>query len=150
MTAAGSARESALAGLRELIITAEHFRQGISTRYGLAISDMTALGHLYSLGDMGQSGLAERLGLTTSATTTLVDRLAAANYVTRGPHPADRRRVIVSITPDGEAFVRHTRALFSRALDGVSDERLADVADALQLIARDLSVRPGEPPPLSG
>jgi DNA-binding MarR family transcriptional regulator len=145
MTARADAYETALAGLRELIIAAEHFRQAMSATHGLAISDMTALGYLHNLGDMGQTQLAEHLGLTTSSTTTLVDRLASAGHVVRRSHPDDRRRVIVSITPEGHDFVRHTRALFSRALDRVPDEQLADVADALHIIAEDLYAQPRRP-----
>jgi DNA-binding MarR family transcriptional regulator len=42
--------------------------------------------------------LADRLGLTTGSVTTMLDRLEKAGYVTRSPHPDDRRKVIVAAT----------------------------------------------------
>lgn len=43
--------------------------------------------------------LAERLGLTTGSTTTLLDRLEKAGYLTRQAHPTDRRKSIIRATP---------------------------------------------------
>ena len=53
--------------------------------------------------------------LVTSGTmTNRVDRLAARGYVERLPDPADRRGVLVRLTPDGKA-----------AVDGAFEELLA-------------------------
>ncbi|WP_329549978.1 MarR family transcriptional regulator [Streptomyces sp. NBC_01356] len=43
--------------------------------------------------------LAAKLGLTTGSVTTLLDRLEQLDYLTRTPHPTDRRRALVRITP---------------------------------------------------
>lgn len=42
--------------------------------------------------------LADRLGLTTGSVTAMLDRLEKIGYLTRGPHPTDRRRLIVRAT----------------------------------------------------
>jgi DNA-binding MarR family transcriptional regulator len=42
--------------------------------------------------------LADRLGLTTGSVTSLLDRLESLGYVTRSPHPSDRRKLIVRAT----------------------------------------------------
>lgn len=42
--------------------------------------------------------LADRLGLTTGSVTTMLDRLEKAGYLTRSPHPGDRRKLIVRAT----------------------------------------------------
>jgi DNA-binding MarR family transcriptional regulator len=44
--------------------------------------------------------LAARLGLTTGSTTTMLDRLEKTGYITRSPHPTDRRKTIVRATPE--------------------------------------------------
>src|SRR5690606_11717094 len=41
----------------------------------------------------------ERTGLSTGATTRLIDRLERSGQVRRTPDPADRRRVILEKTP---------------------------------------------------
>jgi DNA-binding MarR family transcriptional regulator len=48
---------------------------------------------------MAAGALAEELGLTTGAITTLLDRLEKAGYVTRTRDTVDRRRVLVELTP---------------------------------------------------
>lgn len=42
--------------------------------------------------------LAGRLGLTTGSVTAMLDRLEKAGYLTRAPHPGDRRKLIVRAT----------------------------------------------------
>ena len=42
--------------------------------------------------------IADRLGLTTGSVTTMLDRLERAGYLTRAPHPDDRRKVVVEAT----------------------------------------------------
>ena len=69
----------------------------------LAPNDVWALEHLLSDGPLGPAELAHRLGLTAAAMTTLLDRLETAGHVARGPHPSDRRRLIVSPTEQGKA-----------------------------------------------
>src|SRR5690606_9894011 len=39
--------------------------------------------------------LADHLGISTAAVTTLVDRLVASGHLTRTPHPTDRRSVLL-------------------------------------------------------
>ena len=48
---------------------------------------------------MTAGALAEELGLTTGAVTTLLDRLEKAGYVSRARDTVDRRRVLVQLTP---------------------------------------------------
>jgi DNA-binding MarR family transcriptional regulator len=48
---------------------------------------------------MTAGALAEELGLTTGAITTLLDRLEQAGYVRRVRDTADRRRVLAELTP---------------------------------------------------
>jgi DNA-binding MarR family transcriptional regulator len=65
--------------------------------------------------------------LVTSGTmTNRVDRLAARGYVERLPDPADRRGVLVRLTPDGKAAVD---GAFEELL-AAEQELLADLADA--------------------
>lgn len=42
--------------------------------------------------------LADRLGLTTGSVTSMLDRLETMGYLTRSPHPTDRRKLIIRAT----------------------------------------------------
>lgn len=48
-----------------------------------------------------QRDLAERLGINRTIMVRLIDRLAAAGYVTRTRNPANRRSYVLSLTEDG-------------------------------------------------
>ncbi|THV30950.1 MarR family transcriptional regulator [Glycomyces paridis] len=58
-------------------------------------TDLYAVGTLVFHGRMTSGELAAKTGLTTGATTRLIDRLEARGLVRRVPDPADRRRVLV-------------------------------------------------------
>jgi DNA-binding MarR family transcriptional regulator len=50
-------------------------------------------------GPVAAGRLAEASGLTTAAVTAVIDRLEKAGYARRLGDPADRRRVLVELTP---------------------------------------------------
>ena len=52
------------------------------------------------MGPLTAGRLAELTGLTTAAITTVLDRLERAGYARRVHDAADRRRVIVELTPE--------------------------------------------------
>ncbi len=73
---------------------------------------------------MGPKELTVRLGGITSASmTSLVDRLVRSGYVTREPHPTDRRALILRPTPGSDQEVRSTL--------GDMHARMMEVADTL-------------------
>ncbi|MFI9809494.1 MarR family winged helix-turn-helix transcriptional regulator [Streptomyces sp. NPDC052301] len=67
---------------------------------GLHTSEWYALSLISLEGGLTSGELAVRTGLTTGATTRLIDRLERAGYARRTADPKDRRRVIVEPIPD--------------------------------------------------
>ncbi|MFF4039615.1 MarR family winged helix-turn-helix transcriptional regulator [Streptomyces sp. NPDC001816] len=67
---------------------------------GLHTSEWYALSLIAAEGGLTSGELATRTGLTTGATTRLIDRLERAGYARRTADPKDRRRVIVEPVPD--------------------------------------------------
>lgn len=49
--------------------------------------------------------IAARLLVTTGTMTAVLDTLQRRGYITRVPHPHDRRKLLISITPAAEAVV---------------------------------------------
>lgn len=74
---------------------------GLQPTEWYAVSLITLAGRLTS-GD-----LAARTGLTTGATTRLIDRLEKAGYVRRVADPADRRRVVVEASAETFPDIEH-------------------------------------------
>lgn len=95
---------------------------------GMHPTDMYAYNLLDLTGPMTAGALAEQTGLTTGATTRLIDRMERQGRVRRVPDPADRRRVLVEAVPDP--------ALESGEVFGPARQRMAEVFlqyDAAQL-----------------
>ncbi|PVW03312.1 MarR family transcriptional regulator [Microbacterium sp. Gd 4-13] len=52
--------------------------------------------------------VAKYLGVSTASTTALIDRLESSGYITRRPHPTDRRSVTIAATESADDAVRAT------------------------------------------
>ena len=99
---------------------------------GIAAVDVRALYFLSTTPDATPKLLAEHLGLTTGAVTSLVDRLHTAGYCARTPNPDDRRSVVLELTADGTAAVNTLIGGYNAALTRAIDaEQLADLARSL-------------------
>jgi DNA-binding MarR family transcriptional regulator len=67
---------------------------------GLNYTDLMALFFIREGHDQTTpKALAEHLGLTSGATTILLNRLDTRGYIVRHPHPSDRRGVLLSLGP---------------------------------------------------
>jgi len=60
-------------------------------------------------GPLPPNQIAERMILTRATVTGLVDSLERRGYVTREPHPSDRRMHLVQITRDGRRVASEFR-----------------------------------------
>lgn len=84
--------------------------------------------------------LAAMLGISSAATTALIDRLAEAGWVEREPYPGDRRSIVVRETIDEDSPARRIlsvrRASVVAAARRLGPEERRIVADFLDDIAR--------------
>src|SRR6478609_10583457 len=135
-----AARDAATAALRELILVGERYRIAVAGHLDLTVNESRAISHLLARGPMGQTDLATALGLTTSSTTTLVDRLVEREMVVRVPHPDDRRRSTVEIPESAMLRLGEVRDWMPQALDPVASGDLPGVATLLAAIAAGLRV----------
>jgi len=71
------------------------FSQAVAERLGVHSTDIETMDLLHIYGPMTAGQLAEHAGLTSGATTRLIDRLERAGFVRRRQDPDDRRRVII-------------------------------------------------------
>jgi DNA-binding MarR family transcriptional regulator len=75
------------------------FDNAVAERLGVNATDHRCLDILDQRGPMTAGAVAEALGLSRSAVTTVVDRLEQRRYVRRMQNPDDRRQVVVALTP---------------------------------------------------
>jgi DNA-binding MarR family transcriptional regulator len=67
---------------------------------GINRTDLECLTIVERRGGVTAGELAEESGLTTGAVTGVIDRLERAGYARRTPDEADRRKVMVEVTPE--------------------------------------------------
>ena len=108
------------------------FHSSVAQSMGLDPSAYKTLFLLSRLGPLSAGEIARETGLATASAPDLIDRLVARGYVSRGPHPTDRRRIVVTLN---EASVTASRRGF-----GVPNPSLAELcerydAQQLELIA---------------
>ncbi|MFD9378685.1 MarR family winged helix-turn-helix transcriptional regulator [Streptomyces sp. NPDC059999] len=100
---------------------------------GLHTSEWYALSLITLEGGLSSGELAARTGLTTGATTRLIDRLERAGYARRAADVNDRRRVIVEPVPDAldriEDIVGPARRHISDVISGYTPEQQALLFD---------------------
>jgi DNA-binding MarR family transcriptional regulator len=75
-------------------------RNAMGRRLGLNITDSECLSLLGIKGISTPTELARYTGLTTGATSTMLDRLEKAGLITRRQNPHDRRGVLIEIRGD--------------------------------------------------
>ncbi|AQZ71438.1 MarR family transcriptional regulator [[Actinomadura] parvosata subsp. kistnae] len=95
---------------------------------GLNATDYYAHNLLDLMGPLTSGELAAQTGLTTGATTRLIDRLEKAGFVRRRPDPADRRKVMVESVSEPEGLdevLKGTRARLRTVFEGFSEAELA-------------------------
>jgi DNA-binding MarR family transcriptional regulator len=74
------------------------------------------LSGLARLGPQPATRLADVIGLDRSGTSRYADRLVEAGLVARNPDPADRRALLLSLTPAGEQVIATLRAALTAQL----------------------------------
>ena len=96
------------------------------------------LGVLRDRGAMSPSELGERLIVTRATVTGLLDSLQRRGFVTRSLNPADRRGLIVEITPEGLVVLQQLRMLIHQHeqtwMSALTDAELGLYIETLQRI----------------
>lgn len=100
---------------------------------GLAATEWYALSQLALAGGLTSGQLSERIGLTTGATTRLIDRLERSGFVRRVGDPTDRRKVVVEPVESALAgitdVVAPARHKIAAVLDHYTSEQRAVLFD---------------------
>ena len=98
-------QELALGRLLELVVLLnQDMTQSLAT-IGLTTSRTTVLRELRQRGPTKPNVLAEALKVSPRTMTGLIDGLVATGFVTREPHPTDRRASLVTFTEHGTATI---------------------------------------------
>jgi DNA-binding MarR family transcriptional regulator len=120
------------------------FDDAVGIALGLNPTDLRCLDWL-SEGPMTAGELAGATGLSSAATTTLLDRLEQKGFVQRERDTSDRRKVVARLTAEGESRIH---ALYgplagegARLLARFSDRELTMIRDFLADATRVVEVQ---------
>jgi DNA-binding MarR family transcriptional regulator len=107
----------------------------VATRVGLNSTDLECLDLLYLAGATTAGTLARHTGLTSGATTAVIDRLERAGFVRRRRDASDRRCVLVDVVPASAERIQPLYALLAGRLGQLNkqygDRELEIVVDYL-------------------
>jgi DNA-binding MarR family transcriptional regulator len=124
---------------RRLDVALSSLRVTLARRLGVSQPELAAITHVSAAGDLGPTELAHRLDVTTGAVTALVDRLAERGHLVRQPHPADRRRLELHVTPHArDEVLRHILPL-SADIRALADTFSAEERDAIGRFLEELA-----------
>jgi DNA-binding MarR family transcriptional regulator len=97
-------------------------------QYGLGFARGRVLWALHESGPVLMRALSQALGISPRTVTGLVDALEADGWVTRAPHPSDRRATIISLTPTATSTLARLRDSYHgfahHLLGGISQDDL--------------------------
>jgi DNA-binding MarR family transcriptional regulator len=99
-------------------------RAALGRQFGLRESDVAAIQELAGARGSTPAQLSERLGLSSQATSAMVNRLRQAGWLSREVDPDSRRSAVLRLTASAPAQVRATAA-----------DHLADVAAAARALS---------------
>jgi DNA-binding MarR family transcriptional regulator len=121
--------QAALGQLLELAVLLNADMSRMLAREGLTVSRAHVIWQLQQRGPLTQRDLAEALDVSARTVTGLIDGLAATGFVTREPHPTDRRATLVTLTARGAATAEswaREQDEFAHLLFGEMPERQLD------------------------
>jgi DNA-binding MarR family transcriptional regulator len=132
--------------------SAEAVVSGITRRHGLSNAAVNALAVIEGAGGPLPAGeVSTRMHITTATMTTVLDTLERKGYIRRQPDPADRRRVLVDITPDAQALLDQLlpeiQQLVTATLSPLGDRTLSVLLDGLTAANDALAAAPRDLPP---
>lgn len=127
------------------ILTASRVLVGVSARSLADVEDTVTLTQFRTLvvldghGVMNLNRLADLLGVNSSTAMRMIDRLLAADLVTRQDNPANRREVLLDLTDQGRDLVQRVsdtrRAEIARIVKAMPASERSELVNALRAFA---------------
>lgn len=104
---------------------------------GLTPPQFAALVKIRDFGAVSQNRLGRSVAMDPATSQGVTQRLLAKNLINRKDDPEDRRRTILSLTPEGEAIVERLVPLSKRVTAGTLDPLTPDEQKRfLELLAK--------------
>ena len=130
----------ALMAVRDYGVNLTHFRNAMNEWAGLNATDMECLRLLSQKGTATPTELAKHTGLTSGATTAMLDRLEKAGLIERRPNPNDRRGTLIAPEKSSNAkmagWFESARKAQDALMSTYSESELEVIADVFECFAK--------------
>jgi DNA-binding MarR family transcriptional regulator len=135
-SATSELKQRALIAVREYGVHLTLFRNAMSAGAGLNATDMECLRLLFLKKSATPSELARHTGLTSGATTAMLDRLEKAGFLERRPNPMDRRGTLITPAPSASekaaSWFESARNAQNELISSYSESELEIIADVFE------------------
>jgi DNA-binding MarR family transcriptional regulator len=142
VAARSAAARGGLADLFTLAALLSHAMDQGLAEHGLTRARGEVIWTLHNRGAMTQRQLSQALDCSPPNVTGLLDALEAAGFVTREPHPTDRRATLVDLTARGaemaSAWGQENDAFAAMLFSELSTAQLADFLSGLNRVLAQL------------
>ena len=129
-------KRRALVAVRDYGVYLTLFRNAMREGHGLSTTEMECLRLLFLKGVGTPSELARYTGLTSGATTAMLDRLEKAGLIERRPNPDDRRGTLIIPVKSGAekvaSWFESARKAQDELLSSYSEEELEIISDVFE------------------
>jgi DNA-binding MarR family transcriptional regulator len=133
-------KKRALNAVRDYGINLTLFRNAMNEWAGLNATDMECLRLLFLKSISSPSELARLTGLTSGATTAMLDRLEKAGLIERSSNPDDRRGTLISPAKSSAekaaAWFESARKAQDELISSLSEKELEIIADVFERFAK--------------
>jgi len=133
-------KKKVILGARQYEINTVLFRNIVCERLGVNVTDMECLGLLFHKGLATPSELARYTGLSSGATTAMLDRLEKSGLIERQPNPEDRRGTLIFLVESGKEKVApwftSVRRAQNELVSSYSEKELKLISDFFEKSAR--------------
>ena len=129
-------KKRALIAVRDYGVNLTLFQSAVTEWAGVNATDMGCLRLLFIKGIATPTELARHTGLTSGATTAMLDRLEKAGLIERRPNPDDRRGILVVPAKSGTVKVaswfESARKAQDELISSYSEGELEIISDAFE------------------
>lgn len=133
-------KKRALVAVRNYGVNLTQFRNAMSEWAGLNVTDMECLRLLFAKGIATPSELARHTGLTSGATTAMLDRLERAGMIERRPNPNDRRGSLIAPAQSSAekmaSWFESARQAQDELISSYSESELEIISDAFERFSK--------------
>jgi DNA-binding MarR family transcriptional regulator len=133
-------KKQALMAVRDYGVHLKLFQNAVDEWAGLNATDMECLRLLFLKGVATPTELARHTGLTSGATTAMLDRLEKAILIVRRPNPNDRRGTLItparSATEKVASWFESARKAQDELISSYSENELEIIADVFERFAK--------------